>query len=90
MLGVLIGYPWLALVPAIVFAVLYWRSNLRLTAIASLAWFLYTIYEYGMYLRILCSGECNIRIDLLLIYPVLLILSITAIIKGVLVIKRRH
>ena len=90
MLGVLIGYPWLALVPAIIFAVLYWRSKLRLTAIASLAWLLYSIYEYGMYLRILCSGECNIRIDLLLIYPILLILSITAIIKGILAINRRH
>lgn len=90
MLGILIGYPWLAFVPAIIFAVLYWRSKLRLTAITSLAWFLYSIYEYGMYLRILCSGECNIRVDLLLIYPILLILSITAIIKGILTINRRN
>jgi hypothetical protein len=90
MLGILIAYPWLALVPAIIFAGLYWRSKLRLTGIASLSWFLYTIYEYGMYLRILCSGECNIRIDLLLIYPFLLILSITAIIKGILAINSRH
>jgi hypothetical protein len=90
MLGVLIGFPWLALVPAVVFAVLYWRSKLRLIAIASLAWFLYLIYEYGMYLRILCSGECNIRVDLLLIYPILLILSIIAIIKGILSINRRQ
>jgi len=28
-----------------------------------------------MKLRILCSGECNIRVDLLLIYPVLLVIS---------------
>lgn len=90
MLGILIAYPWLALVPAIVFVVFYWHSKLRLTAIVSLAWFLYTIYEYGMYLRILCSGECNIRVDLLLIYPVLLILSITAFIKGILSINRRQ
>ena len=32
-----------------------------------------------MYLRILCSGECNIRIDLLLIYPMLLMLSVLAL-----------
>ncbi|HEY6437222.1 MAG TPA: hypothetical protein VIY47_11585, partial [Ignavibacteriaceae bacterium] len=73
MLGFLIAFPWLALVPAIIFAVLYWRSKLRLTAITAIVWFLYSIYEYGMYLRILCSGECNIRVDLLLIYPILLI-----------------
>ncbi|MBC7601308.1 MAG: hypothetical protein H7255_01425 [Ramlibacter sp.] len=25
-----------------------------------------------MFARVLCSGECNIRVDLLVIYPVLL------------------
>jgi hypothetical protein len=30
--------------------------------------------------RILCSGECNIRIDLLGIYPLLLLLSAGALI----------
>jgi hypothetical protein len=90
MLGVLIGYPWLALLPAVIFVIVYWRSKLRLMVITSAAWFLYTIYEYGMYFRILCSGECNIRIDLLLIYPFLVILSITAIIKGILAINRKQ
>jgi len=28
-----------------------------------------------MRLRWLCTGECNIRVDLLLIYPVLLVIS---------------
>jgi len=42
-----------------------------------------------MYFRILCSGECNIRIDLLLIYPALLTLTVVAAIKGFLAIKRR-
>lgn len=28
-----------------------------------------------MKFRILCSGECNIRIDLLLLYPALIIIS---------------
>jgi hypothetical protein len=29
-----------------------------------------------MKLRILCSGECNIRVDLLLFYPLLLVLTV--------------
>ena len=37
-----------------------------------LAWVAYGVYEYLMYRRVLCSGECNIRVDLLLIYPLLL------------------
>jgi len=30
-------------------------------------WPAYLPYEYAMKLRILCSGECNIRVDLLLV-----------------------
>jgi hypothetical protein len=38
-------------------------------------WGLYAAYETGMHQRWLCTGECNIRVDLLLIYPILLIVS---------------
>jgi hypothetical protein len=41
-------------------------------------WILYDIYEYVMYTRILCSGECDIRVDLLLIYPLLVGLSLAS------------
>jgi hypothetical protein len=37
------------------------------------AWLLYAAYEVGMKQRWLCTGECNIRIDLLAIYPLLLL-----------------
>jgi hypothetical protein len=40
-------------------------------------------YEYAMKLRILCSGECNIRVDLLLLYPALLVLSLAAVVAAV-------
>ena len=46
---------------------------------AALAWLVYFPYEQAMKLRILCSGECNIRIDLLLLYPVLGLISIIAV-----------
>jgi hypothetical protein len=36
---------------------------------------LYAAYETGMQQRWLCTGECNIRVDLLLIYPILLLAS---------------
>jgi hypothetical protein len=45
-------------------------------------WLLYACYEYGMKMRWLCSGECNIRIDLLVIYPVLLLASATAVLAA--------
>ena len=88
MLGIMIAFPWLGLVPAVMFLALYRVSKVRLTLITAIIWLAYTVYEYGMYFRILCSGECNIRIDLLLIYPVLLTLTVIAAIKGFLAIKR--
>ena len=47
------------------------ESRFGLTVLASV-WLLYAAYELLMYKRVLCIGECNIRIDLLLIYPVML------------------
>ena len=40
--------------------------------VVALLWLAYLPWEFLMYRRVLCSGECNIRVDLLLIYPVLL------------------
>jgi len=90
MLGIFIAFPWLALVAAIIFAILYRISKNRLSKIAGKAWLIYSIYEFGMYFRILCTGECNIRIDLLLIYPVLLIFSFIALVKGLLAMRAQR
>ena len=69
----------LALIPAGLLATLYWISRRRVILLAAGSWFCYLPYEWGMKLRILCSGECNIRVDLLLIYPFLLLVSLAAI-----------
>ena len=74
-----IAYPWLALVPAGLLAALYGNSRRRVVLVAAGSWLCYFPYEWGMKLRILCSGECNIRVDLLLIYPLLLLVSLAAI-----------
>jgi hypothetical protein len=79
-LGVFIGWPFLALVPATLFAVMYFRCKRPVVLVAALAWLAYFPYEQAMKLRILCSGECNIRVDLLLFYPILVLMSLLAII----------
>jgi DNA-binding PadR family transcriptional regulator len=79
-LGLFIAWPALALVPAAVFGFLYLRGRSRLVLAASLAWLAYVPYELGMKLRILCSGECNIRVDLLLLYPLLVMLSVVGLV----------
>lgn len=70
--------PWFSAVPAGLFLWGYRRTRSRLCLLAALCWLVYLPYETAMYLRILCTGECNIRIDLLLIYPLLLLVSLLA------------
>lgn len=77
-MSVLIEYPSLALIPAMLFLAGYRVSRKRLALAASIAWLCYSGYEYGMSRRWLCTGECNIRIDLLLLYPVLVLTSVAA------------
>jgi hypothetical protein len=79
-----ITQPLLALVPALVFLALWGLSRRHLALVAALAWAAYVPYELGMKLRILCSGECNIRVDLLLIYPALVVLSLAALVAALL------
>ncbi len=74
----MIVFPWVALLPALLLAVLYRRRGARMALAAALAWGLYALYETLMYYRILCSGECNIRVDLLAIYPLLLVVTVIA------------
>jgi hypothetical protein len=74
-LAIFIEWPFLALVPAALFGFAFTRTRRRRALAAALAWLAYCPYEYAMKLRMLCSGECNIRVDLLLLYPALLVFS---------------
>ena len=77
-LGILIIFP----LGAAIIGAFYIRMFLKLKNITAIftgvLWVLYSIYENLMYTRVLCTGECNIRIDLLLIYPVLIVLSLVS------------
>ena len=79
-MAVLIEFPLLTLVPAVLFLYLFSVSKSRLILVTGLSWLAYVPYEYGMKLRLLCSGECNIRVDLLLIYPLLIVLSLASLV----------
>jgi hypothetical protein len=54
-------------------------------AIAAVAWLAYPPYEYWYQSR--CTGECNIRVDLVLIAGFLLVISVLAAVS---VIRRRR
>jgi hypothetical protein len=65
-----------AFVVGVAFAALWLTTRMRGALAAGIAWLLYAPYECLMYARVLCSGECNIRVDLLLLWPVLLGISL--------------
>jgi hypothetical protein len=80
MLALFIAYPWATAVPGIGFLLLYPHCARRSLLVAGVAWLLYGGYEYAMKRRLLCSGECNIRVDLLLIYSILLVVTLLALV----------
>ncbi len=88
-MALFIEWPWLALVPAAAFWALHRASRRRPAAVAAGLWLLYALYEQGMRSRLLCSGECNIRVDLLLIYPLLLAVSILGLVAALRALRRR-
>ena len=71
----------IALMVAVAFVALGLWRRARPAWVAAVMWLAYAGYEAMMVLRIWCSGECNIRVDLLLFIPVLLWVSIVALVK---------
>lgn len=66
----------IALGLSLALALIGWRTGAQRWRLLATVWALYAGYEYLMYARVLCSGECNIRVDLLLIYPALVISTV--------------
>ena len=79
--SVFVAHPAAALVPAALFALGFFLKKGALTGLASVLWILYAGYEALMKFRVLCSGECNIRVDLLVLYPSLFLVSLAAIVE---------
>jgi len=80
LMSFLIIMPFITAIPAAGFLLVFRFRRQKLALTAGVLWALYGLYETGMYLRLLCSGECNIRVDLLLIYPLLLAVSLLSLI----------
>jgi hypothetical protein len=74
-----IQWPLAALLPAAVLGGAFLIRRHPLIGVAAGLWAAYAVYESLMKARILCSGECNIRIDLLLIMPLLYLASLVAV-----------
>lgn len=72
--------PPAALIPAGLFGFLFYLRRQIVQLVTALLWLVYTVYESLLQYGGLCSGECNIRVDLLLVYPLLLGASLLALV----------
>lgn len=79
-LGILTIFPLGATLIGAAMLLGFGYAKIRTGMVTGALWIIYSIYEFLMYFRILCSGECNIRIDLLLIYPLLIGLSVVSVV----------
>jgi len=86
----LIGLPLLAVLFGLLIVACFKLAHSHLLLATGTLWIGYGIYEYLMQIRVLCSGECNIRVDLLLIYPVLLALTLASLVPVTMVLWRRR
>ena len=67
----LVEYPIVAAAIGLALLGLGRRNRRGVVVGAGVLWLVYGAYEFGVQQRWLCSGECNIRIDLLVIHPLL-------------------
>ena len=81
-IDLLTGHPLVALVPSLSFFILTFYTRRLTVAFAAIAWALYAAYEEAMTLHVFCPRGCNIRLDLILIYPILIALSIAGLVVG--------
>lgn len=72
-------HPWIALLIAVALAVLAWRTRRVSSWVVAVVWLLYFLYETSIRLRLICSRECDVRLDLLVIYPVLACISLVGL-----------
>lgn len=80
-MSLFIIFPVGAMLIGLAFAIGAYRRRNVIPWITAALWVIYGIYESLMYAKILCTGECNIRVDLLMIYPLLLVVSLFGIIS---------
>lgn len=82
-LSVFVEHPLLAFLPALLLLALAVATARVSCWVAAAAWAIYGFYELAMSRRLLCSGECDIRVDLLVISPLLLGLTLVALVRAV-------
>ena len=87
-MAVFIEHPQYAAVIGILLVTLGRVLHRGLATAAGVMWLMYSLWEFAIKQRWLCRGDCDIRADLIFIYPLLILGSVAAVVG--LVIKPRQ
>jgi len=87
-MAIFIEYPLLAAAIGLLLVGLGRWPHRGLAMTVGVMWLIYSVWEFAIKQRWLCRGDCDIRADLLFIYPVLLVGSVAAVVS--LLIKPRR
>ena len=79
-MAVFIEHPLLAAVIGILLVTLGRVLHRGLTTTAGVMWLMYSLWEFAIKQRWLCRGDCDIRADLIFIYPLLILGSVAAVV----------
>jgi hypothetical protein len=80
-MAVFIEHPLLAAVIGLLLLALGRSLHRGLAMTAGVMWLMYSVWEFAIKQRWLCRGDCDIRADLILIYPVLFLGSLAAVVS---------
>lgn len=72
-------FVFVAAAVALYFASLAWRRPRPGMIVAAIVWLLYALYEYFIANGTLCDANCNIRVDLTLVWPLVWIATLFGI-----------
>lgn len=89
--SVFVNRPWLVLIICLPILALYKWLKLQRLLICGVAWFTYFWYELMISVGAICPEGCNIRVELIVLYPLLLGLTIPALVEaGKLILRKRR
>jgi hypothetical protein len=77
-MAIFIKYPLLAAAIGLLLVGLGRMIHRGLVMTVGVMWLVYSLWEFAIKQRWLCRGDCDIRADLIFIYPVLLVGSVAA------------
>jgi len=80
-MAIFIEYPLLAAAIGLLLVGLGRWTHRGVAMAAGVMWLMYSLYEFAIKQRWLCRGDCDIRADLLFIWPVLFVGSVAAVVS---------